>query len=97
MAMSEPVVAILVAAGLGVRYGGTTPKPALRITRQALISMSIEAMAAGGCTDAVVVANPATMVAVGNLTSIQCILGALGFFIIVVLSARRIHAGQLTH
>ncbi len=61
MPMSEPVVAILVAAGLGVRYGGTTPKPALRITRQALISMSIEAMAAGGCTDAVVVANPATL------------------------------------
>lgn len=59
--MSEPVVAILVAAGLGARYGGPTPKPALRITRQALISMSVEAMAAGGCTDAVVVANPATL------------------------------------
>lgn len=59
--MSEPVVAILVAAGLGVRYGGSTPKPALRITGQALITMSIEAMAAGGCTDAVVVANPTTL------------------------------------
>ena len=55
------MVAILVAAGMGLRYGGTTPKPALRITGQALIKMSIEAMAAGGCTAAVVVTNPATL------------------------------------
>lgn len=43
----------------------------------------------------IVIANPATMVSVGNLTSLQCILGALGFFIIIVLSARRIHAAVL--
>ena len=58
--VSEPVVAILVAAGLGLRYGGATPKPALRITNRALIEMSIDAMCAGGCTAAVVVTNPAT-------------------------------------
>lgn len=58
--MSEPVVALVVAAGLGLRYGGPTPKPALRLTGKALIALSIEALAAGGCTDAVVVLNPET-------------------------------------
>ena len=56
--MSEPVVAVVVGAGLGVRYGGATPKPALKVTGKALLVMSVEAMAAGGCTDAVVVVNP---------------------------------------
>lgn len=46
--MHEPVVAVVVGAGLGLRYGGNTPKPALRMTGKALIAMSIEAMAAGG-------------------------------------------------
>ncbi|WP_036923528.1 2-C-methyl-D-erythritol 4-phosphate cytidylyltransferase [Propionicicella superfundia] len=58
--MPEPVVALVVAAGLGLRYGGSTPKPALRLTGKALIGLSIEALAAGGCTDAVVVLNPDT-------------------------------------
>jgi len=56
--MAEPVVAVVVGAGLGVRYGGRTPKPALKVTGKALLVMSVEAMAAGGCTDAVVVVNP---------------------------------------
>lgn len=56
--MVQPVVAVLVAAGMGLRYGGPTPKPALRLTGKALIALSIEAMAAGGCTDAVVVVSP---------------------------------------
>ncbi|UJF17752.1 NCS2 family permease [Vibrio sp. SS-MA-C1-2] len=43
----------------------------------------------------IVVANPATMVAVGDLTSIPAVLGALSFFIIVVLAARGIHAAVL--
>lgn len=55
--MTEPVVAVIVGAGLGVRYGGDVPKPALKLTGRALLIMSIEAMAAGGCTDAVVVVN----------------------------------------
>lgn len=55
--MSEPIVAVVVGAGLGLRYGGNIPKPALKLTGRALLAMSIEAMAAGGCTDAVVVIN----------------------------------------
>lgn len=57
MAMSQPVVAVILGAGLGVRYGGSVSKPALKITGHALMNMSIEAMAAGGCTHAVVVVN----------------------------------------
>ncbi|MGI5950755.1 MAG: 2-C-methyl-D-erythritol 4-phosphate cytidylyltransferase [Brooklawnia sp.] len=55
--MSESVVAVVVGAGLGLRYGGDVPKPALKLTGRALLAMSIEAMAAGGCTHAVVVVN----------------------------------------
>ena len=43
----------------------------------------------------IVVASPATMVTMGKLTSLHCMLGALGFFIIVILSARGIHAAVL--
>ena len=55
--MASPVVAVVVGAGLGLRYGGKTPKPALKVTGRTLMVMSIEAMASGGCTDAVVVIN----------------------------------------
>lgn len=55
--MSEPVVAVVVGAGLGLRYGGRVPKPALKLTGRALLLMSVEAMAAGGCTHAVLVVN----------------------------------------
>ena len=43
----------------------------------------------------IVVASPATIVTVGDLSSLQCVLGALGFFIIVILSSRGIHAAVL--
>lgn len=43
----------------------------------------------------IVVADPVTLVKLGDLTSHQVILGALGFFIIVILSARNIHAAVL--
>ncbi len=56
-AMSEPVVAVVVAAGLGRRFGGTKPKPTLRILGRAVVAMAVEGLAAGGCTDAVVVIN----------------------------------------
>ena len=59
-AVPEPVVAIVVAAGLGLRYGGTKPKPTQRIVGRAVVAMAIEALAAGGCTDAVVVINGKT-------------------------------------
>ena len=42
-----------------------------------------------------VVANPDTLVALGNLHSPQVLLGILGFFIIVVLAARNIYSGVL--
>ncbi len=49
-----------------------------------------------GLTNAgVVVASPATMITVGNLTSLPCVLGALGFFIVMILSSRGIHAAVL--
>ncbi len=40
-----------------------------------------------------VVANPATLVALGNLHDPKILLGVLGFFIIVVLAARNIFSG----
>ncbi|EOD4081430.1 NCS2 family permease [Yersinia enterocolitica] len=43
----------------------------------------------------IVVANPDTLVAVGNLTFHSVLLGALGFFIIAVLASRNIHAAVL--
>ncbi|WP_447878973.1 NCS2 family permease [Serratia fonticola] len=43
----------------------------------------------------IVVANPDTLVAVGNLTTHSVLLGALGFFIIAVLASRNIHAAVL--
>ena len=42
-----------------------------------------------------VVANPASLVALGNLHSPQVLLGILCFFIIVVLAARNIYSGVL--
>lgn len=42
-----------------------------------------------------VVANPATLVALGDLHNPQVLMGILGFFIIVVLAARHIYSGVL--
>lgn len=42
-----------------------------------------------------VVANPATLVALGELHDPKVLMGILGFFIIVVLAARGIHSGVL--
>jgi len=43
----------------------------------------------------VIVANPETLVAIGNLTSHSVLLGVLGFFIIAILASRNIHAAVL--
>ncbi|ENG4473809.1 adenine permease AdeP [Salmonella enterica subsp. enterica serovar Derby] len=43
----------------------------------------------------VIVANPETLVSVGNLTSHSVLLGVLGFFIIAILASRNIHAAVL--
>ena len=42
-----------------------------------------------------VVANPATLVTLGNLHDPKVLMGMLGFFIIVMLAARGIHSGVL--
>ncbi|MCV9878920.1 NCS2 family permease [Brenneria izbisi] len=43
----------------------------------------------------IIVPNPETLVTIGNLTSHSALLGALGFFIIVALASRNIHAAVL--
>ena len=52
---SEPVVAIVVAAGSGVRLGGEVPKAVRPLAGRPLVSWSVEALAAGGATEVVVV------------------------------------------
>jgi 2-C-methyl-D-erythritol 4-phosphate cytidylyltransferase len=52
---SEPVVAIVVAAGFGVRLGGEVPKAVRPLVGRPLVSWSVEALAAGGATEVVVV------------------------------------------
>ena len=53
--MSEPVVAIVVAAGSGVRLGGSVVKALRDLAGQTLVARSVAALAAGGCSHAVVV------------------------------------------
>ena len=52
---TEPVVAIVVAAGSGVRLGGEVPKAVRPLAGRPLVSWSVEALAAGGVTHVVVV------------------------------------------
>ncbi|GAA1390417.1 2-C-methyl-D-erythritol 4-phosphate cytidylyltransferase [Luteococcus peritonei] len=54
--MTQPVVAVLVAAGSGTRLGGEVPKALVRVAGRTLVEWSMEAMAQGGCDRAVVVA-----------------------------------------
>lgn len=52
---SEPVVAIVVAAGSGVRLGGDVPKTLRLLDGRPLVRWSVDALAAGGVTGVVVV------------------------------------------
>jgi len=52
---TEPVVAIVVAAGSGVRLGGEVPKAVRPLAGRPLVSWSVGALAAGGVTEVVVV------------------------------------------
>jgi len=52
---TEPVVAIVVAAGSGVRLGGEVPKAVRPLVGRPLVSWSVAALAAGGVTEVVVV------------------------------------------
>ncbi len=56
--MNEPVVTIVVAAGSGIRLGGEVPKALRELAGVPLVRRSVDAMAAGGCTRAVVVISP---------------------------------------
>jgi 2-C-methyl-D-erythritol 4-phosphate cytidylyltransferase len=51
----EPVVAIVVAAGSGVRLGGGVPKAVRTVAGLPLVRWSLDALVAGGVTDVVVV------------------------------------------
>lgn len=53
--VTGPVVAVIPAAGVGQRFGGPIPKQIRKLSGQALISLSVEQLAAGGCTHAIVV------------------------------------------
>ncbi|MDR3428151.1 MULTISPECIES: NCS2 family permease [Silvimonas] len=79
---------------LRVRYWLIANIPqSLRVGIAAGIGLMIALM--GLHNAGIVVASPATMVTVGNLTSLPCVLGALGFFIIAILASRGIHAAVL--
>lgn len=56
----EPVVAVVVAAGSGVRLGGEGPKALREVGGRPLVLRSIEQLASGGCTHALVVLAPGT-------------------------------------
>lgn len=51
----EPVVAVVVAAGSGVRFGGSVPKALVELGGRPLVRHSVEALAAGGVERIVVV------------------------------------------
>ncbi|AFV88667.1 2-C-methyl-D-erythritol 4-phosphate cytidylyltransferase [Acidipropionibacterium acidipropionici ATCC 4875] len=52
---AAPVVAVVVAGGLGSRFGGPVPKQVRSLTGKAVVAVAVESLAAGGCTEAVVV------------------------------------------
>lgn len=53
--IDEPVAALVVAAGSGSRLGGEVPKALVPVGGVPLVVRSLRQLAAGGCTDAVVV------------------------------------------
>jgi len=77
-----------------IRYWMIANIPAsLRIGITAGIGLFIGMM--GLKNAGIIVPNPDTIVTIGNLTSHNVLLGALGFFIIAVLASRNIHAAVL--
>ncbi|MGJ6980230.1 2-C-methyl-D-erythritol 4-phosphate cytidylyltransferase [Aestuariimicrobium soli] len=53
--LTEPVVAVVVAAGSGVRFGGSTPKALVSLAGRPLVRHSVEALVSGGAARVVVV------------------------------------------
>jgi 2-C-methyl-D-erythritol 4-phosphate cytidylyltransferase len=58
MESTEPVVAVVVAAGAGVRLGGETPKALREVAGRTLVRHSLDGLAGGGVDQAVVVIAP---------------------------------------
>ena len=58
--MAEPVVAVVVAAGAGVRLGGSVPKALRVLADKPLVLHALESLAAGGVSRAIVVIAPGT-------------------------------------
>ena len=56
------VVAVVVAAGSGTRFGGQVPKPLADLDGRPVVALALESLAAGGCAPAVL--NAANEVAV---------------------------------
>lgn len=54
--MPEPVVALVMAAGSGTRFGGPVPKAVAPLGDSTVVGRSVDALTAGGCTAVVVVA-----------------------------------------
>ena len=87
-------VGLLILTIFRVRYWMIANIPvSLRIGITAGIGLFIGMM--GLKNAGIIVPNPDTIVTIGNLTSHNVLLGALGFFIIAVLASRNIHAAVL--
>ncbi|EBD7488948.1 NCS2 family permease [Salmonella enterica] len=87
-------VGLLLLTIFRVRYWMITNIPvSLRVGITSGIGLFIGMM--GLKNAGVIVANPETLVSIGNLTSHSVLLGVLGFFIIAILASRNIHAAVL--
>ncbi|TKB57576.1 NCS2 family permease [Ferrimonas aestuarii] len=81
-------------SALGIRHWILTNIPnCLRIGIPTGIGLLIALV---GLTNAgIIVGDPATKVTVGDLASLECALGALSFFIIVILASKGVHSAVL--
>lgn len=52
------VVALVVAAGSGTRFGGPVPKPLAELAGRPVVAVAVESLAAGGCSAATVLVSP---------------------------------------
>lgn len=52
------VVALVVAAGSGTRFGGPVAKPLVELEGRPVVAVAVESLAAGGCTAATVLVSP---------------------------------------
>ncbi|KTK16746.1 adenine permease PurP [Enterobacter hormaechei subsp. xiangfangensis] len=86
-------VGLLLLTIFRVRYWMIANIPSLRVGITSGIGLFIGMM--GLKNAGVIVANPETLVSIGNLTSHSVLLGVLGFFIIAILASRNIHAAVL--